>query len=87
MSRWGAWGDKSAYLREFLQRLAGIDELLFALIAANLLSLLSDIGGHLLDDGDTLRLGFLKALRQLEQISAPLPHRTLNDIRQRVYEL
>ena len=54
------------YLWEVLQRFTGVDKLLFALIAANLLSFLSDVGGHLLDDSDTLRLDLLEALHQLK---------------------
>jgi hypothetical protein len=57
---------KRVYLREILQRFTGINKLLFALIASNLLSFPGDISGHLLDNSDTLRLEILEALRQLK---------------------
>jgi len=74
------------YLREVLQRFTSVDKLLFALLAANLLSFFSDIGGHLLDDSDTLRLDLLEALHQLKQTSVFLLHHTAIDVRQRVCE-
>jgi len=78
---------KRVYLWEVLQRFAGVNELLFTLIAANLLSFLSDIGGHLLDDSDTLRLDLLEALHQLKRTLDILPSHTVNSVRQRVCEL
>ena len=65
MSGGDGWFER-AYLREILQRLASINELLFALVAANLLSSPSEIRGHLLDDSDALRLDLLEVLCQLE---------------------
>jgi len=59
--------DRGVYLRDILQRFAGINKLLLSLIAANLLSFLGDICGHFLNDGDAFRLDLLEALRQLEQ--------------------
>lgn len=57
------------YLRDVLQGFAGINELLLAFVIANLLSLCSNICGHLLDDSNTLCLDLLEALHQLKQLS------------------
>ena len=76
-----------AYLRNILQGFAGINKLLFVLVASNLFSFLGDICGHLLDDSNTLRLDLLEGLCQLERMSAFIPQRTANNAQLRVCEL
>lgn len=65
---------KRAYLGYVLQGFTGINELLLAVVIANLLSFCGYIRGHFLDDSDALRFDFLEALHQLKQpstISSP----------------